>query len=263
MGGLFALVLAVQSSANSQPVWTWDSETQVCALREQLSPDGDYFEIARTPGNGQTSVSLIERVKRGDRNGEFPDGRIAFDSGGTTSADITVRVGVIRRRDVREIVATTYDQSILAKFASAKTIELSQQKLGTVRTPIRSSASAIHALQECEDRKMREWDIDPVQWRQLKAPPIPTEHWSKWLSGLDYPREALSFAVEGSVIARLSVAADGTVSACKVMNPAKYKGFENSACYALKERARFHPALDTSGNPVASFYVVDIEFRTG
>jgi TonB family protein len=228
-----------------------------------LSSDGDKFEIRRTPGNSETSVSLIERAKQGNTNGEYHDGHISFGPSGTTNADITVRVGVLHRRDVRRVDATTYDQSILIKFATANAVELQHQKLGTIRIPIPSSAAAIHAVRECEDRKMREWGIDPVQWRGPKSPPIPMEHWSKWLNDFDYPMEAISFSVEGGVIARLDVAADGTVSNCKVMNPGKYKGFENSACYALKKRARFNPALDAIGNPVASVYVVDVEFRTG
>lgn len=263
MSGFIALAVAIELIASSQPIWTWDVKTQGCALRERLSSNGDEFEILRTPANGETAVSLIERAKQGDARGEYRDGRITFDTRGTAQADISVRVGVLNRRDVRRIDATTFDQGILTKFASASVIELWHQKLGTVRIPIPSSAAAVRALQDCEDRKMREWGIDPVQWRQLKSPPVPLEHWSKWLNDFDYPIEALSYAVEGGVVARLDVSSDGIVANCKVMNPGKYKGFEFSACYALKKRARFSPALDASGKPVASVYVVDVEFRTG
>ena len=255
--------VAAQESSSNQPIWTWDRETMSCALREDLSSDGGTFEIGRTPGNSEIWVSLIESAKSGDVHGDYRDGRIRVDPDGNFAAEVNVRTGVLHRRDVRRVDATTYDQSFLAKFSKAKAIEFWHQELGTVRVPIASAATAVRALQECEDQKMRDWGIDPVRWKSLKSPPIPLEHWSKWLNDFDYPLEAISFSVEGGVVARLNVTADGKVSDCEVMNPSKYKGFEASACYALKKRGRFSPALDANGNPVASTYVVDVEFRTG
>lgn len=98
MSALLILVAAIDSSASNRPIWTWDRETQSCVLREQFSCDGDEFEIIRTPGNGETSISLIERAKHGDANCEYREGRITFDPSGTTDANITVRVGLLHRR---------------------------------------------------------------------------------------------------------------------------------------------------------------------
>jgi hypothetical protein len=140
VSALLILVAAIDSSASNQPIWTWDRETQSCVLREQFSSDGDEFEIIRTPGNGETSISLIERAKHGDANCEYREGRI--DPSGTTDANITVRVGVLHRRGDWFAVQTRE----LSAVNSAKPVpDQSQQRQILLLNPHRRDRRAFEA----------------------------------------------------------------------------------------------------------------------
>jgi TonB family protein len=255
------MAAAVQASASNQPRWHWDPESTVCALQQEVS-DGRTFEISRTPANGQTSLSLTQPARNTIRQGDFRDGLIQLDPGGNVAADVFDWVGVISHRDMRRTGAITDDQSFMSKFATANAIEFQHQKLGTIRIPILSAAAVVRALQECEDKKMRDWGIDPLIWRALRSPPTPLKPLSDRFSAIDYPPEALRFLVAGDALTRLEIDADGRVTRCRSINASKYKGFEYATCNVLKG-ARFKPALNSNGEPVSAPYVLNVRFAIG
>ena len=54
---------------------------------------------------------------------------------------------------------------------------------------------------------------------------------------------------------RLTVDASGMPTACSVLTMESTPEFIKATCDNLMHRARFTPALDAQGNPVASIYV--------
>jgi len=88
----------------------------------------------------------------------------------------------------------------------------------------------------------------PPAPRQAAKPPV---HRSGTISNDDYPASAIRAEAQGNTTIRLSVSADGRVSACSVSGSSGNSALDSTACSLAQRRFRFAPAEDTSGNPVA------------
>jgi protein TonB len=77
----------------------------------------------------------------------------------------------------------------------------------------------------------------------------------------DYPASALREEAAGTTATRLSVGADGRVTACDITGSSGNASLDQAACRNLQRRARFEPALDRDGNPVASSFPKRIVWR--
>ncbi|WP_426267922.1 energy transducer TonB [Sphingomonas sp. LHG3443-2] len=87
----------------------------------------------------------------------------------------------------------------------------------------------------------------------LSAPAVPAksvENLAAYLSPDDYPREAIRNEEQGFVAYRLSIDADGSVSACAVEASSGSASLDVATCRILSERARFTPARDRRGRAV-------------
>ncbi len=77
---------------------------------------------------------------------------------------------------------------------------------------------------------------------------------SSWVTTEDYPAGALRSRVEGTTGTRLAVSAEGRVTNCEVTSSSGDSSLDQATCRNLTRRARFTPALDRDGNPVASTF---------
>lgn len=69
-----------------------------------------------------------------------------------------------------------------------------------------------------------------------------------------YPPRALRDEREGRVGFRLAVGADGRVDSCTVTSSSGHSDLDDAACKELSRKAKFKPALNDAGNPIASVY---------
>ena len=77
----------------------------------------------------------------------------------------------------------------------------------------------------------------------------------------DYPRAALRANVQGSVVYTLDVDPDGRVAGCRVTRPSGSAELDAATCQIMQSRARFEPARDAQGKPVADRYTSRIAWR--
>lgn len=254
------LTMSAQPAPEPQVDWRWERDTPVCSLRQVFAADGSTIQISRTAGSEGTSIRIggYEGMlpTRTSRENDFLDGVILLEPGQPMDAHIWT-VSDNGRRDISAGV----DSDILTRFAKTFAVEISHEKIGKVRAPVRSAAAAAEALRRCEDSKLREWEIDPVSWHALKTKPSPTRPPASWLSADDYPATSIINGVQGFVIARFEIAADGTVLECRAIRRNRSIHHKDRLCPKLKQRVRFRPALDANGNPVAAPYVMVIQFR--
>ncbi|MXO68793.1 hypothetical protein GRI72_08140 [Altererythrobacter marinus] len=128
-----------------------------------------------------------------------------------------------------------------------------------VRQPVSlrtgSLAKAMAALDTCLVDLVRSWGYDPEQLSALSAWPHPRSHPRLWIRGTDYPDTALRDNLAGAVRFRLAVDAEGNVSDCVVQAAYSDHAFREATCKALRHRARFTPARDAEGRPVAAYWV--------
>jgi protein TonB len=67
----------------------------------------------------------------------------------------------------------------------------------------------------------------------------------------DYPQSAIRNEEQGTTAVRLSVGTDGRVSACSVTSSSGSTALDNATCNIIRRRARYTPAQDQAGSPIA------------
>ena len=74
---------------------------------------------------------------------------------------------------------------------------------------------------------------------------------NRWMSGLNYPSDALRKGLQGNVIVSFDITVDGRVRNCVVTSSSGIRSLDRVPCPLLEKNARFKPATGDSG-PVAT-----------
>lgn len=100
------------------------------------------------------------------------------------------------------------------------------------------------------------------------APPVASPHGQAEMINLgeifteaNYPFWAMRDADEGLVRFRVAVDAAGTVTACDIMMAAESESLNQGTCALLMTQARFRPARDRRGRPIASIYSRQVRWQ--
>jgi protein TonB len=84
---------------------------------------------------------------------------------------------------------------------------------------------------------------------------------SEWVTTDDYPANALRAGEQGRTGFRLDIGADGRVTGCTITQSSGSADLDQTACRILTRRARFTPARDAAGNPIASNYASNVLWK--
>jgi protein TonB len=76
-----------------------------------------------------------------------------------------------------------------------------------------------------------------------------------------YPARALREEREGTVALMVTVTPEGRATDCIVTQSSGHTDLDHAACKEITEKARFAPALDDDGKPVAAQFSTMITFR--
>jgi TonB family protein len=77
----------------------------------------------------------------------------------------------------------------------------------------------------------------------------------------DYPAEAIPHRAQGITDYRLRVNAAGRVEKCEIERSSGSTALDAATCRVITKRARFRPAVDGSGRPVAAPYLGMVHWR--
>jgi protein TonB len=75
-----------------------------------------------------------------------------------------------------------------------------------------------------------------------------------------YPPAAQRAGAQGRVVARLTVGTDGRVSDCSVTSSSGNDDLDSTTCRIARNRVRFTPARDDSGQPMTSTYTLPVRW---
>lgn len=92
-------------------------------------------------------------------------------------------------------------------------------------------------------------------------PPTPKGNASRWVTTNDYPSRALREEQEGVTTVRLSVDASGNVTGCTVTGSSGSPLLDDATCKNMQRRARFNPATNGEGQPVAGSYSQSVRWQ--
>ncbi len=148
-----------------------------------------------------------------------------------------------------------------ADEAAVKSVVIGRPLRHPVRLNTGPMKAVFTAMRNCTDELLDHWGIDVARHRELSRWAMPLGQPGKWLRSGDYPPDMLAKAQPGIVRFRLSVGADGIPAACHIQRSTNSKGFDDAVCKGVMRRARFEPALDKDGLPIASYYVNAVRFQ--
>jgi Gram-negative bacterial TonB protein C-terminal len=153
--------------------------------------------------------------------------------------------------------------------AAVSDTRLKAIKYLTVGKPLRRSVTletgsmraAFAATDKCIDNLMTTWGIDTTKHKTLSRYAVPKQSPGRWVVSSDYPLDMLQSGQPAIVEFRLSVGPDGVPTGCHIQSTTRPKAFDDAVCKSVMRRARFDPALDAEGKPLASYYRNTVRFQ--
>ena len=119
------------------------------------------------------------------------------------------------------------------------------------------------AMGQCNNDLLRVWGLDKDEQMALREWPRPLNSPSDWLRPNDYPFIPLLDGQQAIVNFVLKVGADGMPTDCKIPRSYGDEAFDKRTCSLLVERARFDPATNAAGVPVASIFYNTVRWVVG
>jgi TonB family protein len=87
---------------------------------------------------------------------------------------------------------------------------------------------------------------------QAPTPAKPLSDPKLWVRSDDYPRESLRLEQEGVTEITWTISPAGFPTDCVTKHSSGYQSLDQAACNAIMMRARYIPATDSEGKPVAT-----------
>jgi Gram-negative bacterial TonB protein C-terminal len=243
-----------------------EGEEKVVALFDRYGPD-DFFKITLA---GKPVNTWSERADAAVQFGPTESVQMLYFLKGTV-ADMPALIFTSR---ARVAPASLAEQLAIKERDGDESIELAPvgpEREAAIRylsigKPLRRAVvletgtmrAPMAALDKCIDNLVTHWGVDAEKHKALSAKVKPMVNPSKW--PIDYPVKMLKAGQPAIVEFRLAIGPDGEATSCHIQSTTRPKEFDAAVCGSLMKRARFTPALDSEGKPIASFYRNTVRF---
>lgn len=161
-------------------------------------------------------------------------------------------------RDSAEILPT--EQESLSRLAAISFLQIVVPERTAIILDLGRFDTAMKGLADCADNLLAGWGVDSAAHANLSRRAMPTANPAQWLP---YDDHLVSIAAQGQraiIHFRLIVDTNGRPVSCHIQQSTRPSRFDDVVCKAFMRRARFTPALDAAGAPIASHYVNRIDF---
>ena len=151
-----------------------------------------------------------------------------------------------------------FDRSAEQAAAKGKTgILLDSGLTAPVQIETGDLGPPIAALQACADDLAKSWGLDPAKLQGARSPAVPDHGGVGWL-----PQGTIAFTDfaklgGASNQVRLMVDATGKATSCTIHWATLDATTNQKICQALMDKAKFTPAMDANGQPIAGYWVAN------
>jgi TonB family protein len=245
----FLLLTAAGGAAWAQPP---------APYRWQVDWGRYYCSLVRPPGEGRRFSTVMFVIPGGDgtqimlvpEGGPVPSGRISslLIMPQQTAFDVNWRTEQRGGRTVVVLYGPPYGFSEALVGATELQLRRGDEILFRISLPDARAAVAEH--RRCTAEVAREWGIDEAALAALSQRPATTNRLG--LDSRDYPPAALRMAIEGRVLVRIAVSAQGRATDCAPVATSGSPVIDATTCRVALMRARFRPARDAEGRAVAA-----------
>lgn len=108
---------------------------------------------------------------------------------------------------------------------------------------------------------MRVYPSVSADGSEARSKPVPIANPGSWISPADYPPAALAKKYQGTTQFTVQVGRDGRVVGCTIRESSGSADLDAATCANVTRRARFSPALDSSGDPVEGTYTNSVRWQ--
>lgn len=239
-----------------------EGDERIFALFERFGPE-EAFRLTLAGKPVKTSVTKgLSKVQFGPSEAEQ---QLLFFQGDLQELPALVFVNGIRVAPLAdaELAATMKtNPSDFLQVAPISDDRLKAIKYLKVGKPLRrtvvletgSLRAPFAALDKCLIDLMTQWGIDVERHKNLTKRALPLENPGKWILSSDYPSSMLRAGQPALIEFRLNVDSEGKPTSCYIQSTTRPKDFDDAVCKSVMRRARFSPALDADGKPLATFY---------
>ncbi|MBV9930495.1 MAG: energy transducer TonB [Alphaproteobacteria bacterium] len=256
---LMALSAAVPASGPLPPrkAWIVDyAETFCTAVREYGDADAP-LELVLRPSPNDSLLQLFVIRKSANATAEHVPVTVAF-AGRTVKA--TALVYSVEKSG-RKVVLTSLAPGDAAEIGRTGAIGLKGGRGIDWTFAVPGIDKAMAALAACNADLRAHWNMDAGRSAAIKTDAKPLAPLARWISSSDYPAQALRELDTGRSRVFLLIDEQGKVRDCLLEETSGNASLDAMTCIALRERGKFHPALDASGKPVRSVYGQAISWR--
>ncbi|MDE8651628.1 energy transducer TonB [Novosphingobium album (ex Liu et al. 2023)] len=246
--------------------WQVDWNDTSCTLSRAFGPQDDPLIIRFerfAPGNSFQFLLMGQVFRHTDHESRFSiafgagkphiyDGKVLTGTVGETMPTIFIPVSrLVDRKDKNDEHNFSITPAMEAAVRSI-TLRLAGKSLRLDTGPMNKPFAA---LRKCTDNLVQTWGLDPQAQATGMRGPKPMTDPDTWLRSGDYPTAESVYGKQAIVNFRLMIDAQGKPTDCRI--PRSYGGprFDRQTCALLMDRARFEPALDARGQPMASYYI--------
>lgn len=241
------------NSSMLQPInKAWDLDyglTQCIALRQY----GDAakpvnFAIVPAP-NGETYELLIARKRGGPAAPQEFQGSVDFGSGPINAwlLEYPTKDGKLMVDQFRIGAAQ------MAQARSANRVTVHTQGEPDVSFELDHIPALLDGLQTCTSDLQDFWNMGGEKNGRIAT--VSRGDVRTVFSANDYPSQALSYRQQGDSQFLLLIDEKGKVAGCHVLLASGVPLLDAMGCAVIQERARFDPALDSTGKAVRSTFV--------
>ncbi|MBU6396107.1 MAG: energy transducer TonB [Sphingomonadales bacterium] len=124
----------------------------------------------------------------------------------------------------------------------------------TLTLHTQSLAQPMAAMRKCLKDLVRDWGFDPEQQAALKKRAAPLNTPTDWVRKMKAMPRAVVNGQSAVIRFRLMVDPQGKPTQCFIQNATLSAEIAKTTCDILIKGARFSPALDSEGKPIASYY---------
>lgn len=259
------------------------TETLAPSSPWEINYDDDACHLASAFGEGDSQVIAVFSRYRPSDNFELRLYGTRFGGGSGAQIDVTTNFGsddtdfrssafrgshndlpalIISSRFLVEWPPGTPPPTISPQQeASVRDLTIRMGSRQPFKLALGSMGPPMQAMRQCTEDLVRSWGFDPAEQARLSRPPTPRGNPGNWITTSDYPAEARNAGHLGLVRFRLTIEADGTVSACAIQAESTPADFSSVTCRAVTARARFLPALNEAGQPVRSYFATAVRWQ--
>lgn len=244
-----------------EPVGQWvaDFEKDFCSVSRQFGNDHDGPVIgfkALFPNDTSIDVVLVTTDRAPPLNRRQVM-RINPAHGPSDAKDHPADIAVIK--DSPGVVwSVTVSLSQLKSIADGRQLRIEYGDHQQIIVRPEGIDRALNILDQCRVSLAEYWKLDTASLARLKTLPVARTPRQAWLTSFDYPDQAKTKQHSGTSIIIWNVNVDGVPSDCRILKSAGYPELDDAACKGILARARFDPALDLDGKPIATFLVCRI-----